>query len=105
MTVPDLLGLAAAGMGFAVCVGPVAQTITILRLRSSLGVSLTNFSLVLASSTLWTAYGIAIGNAFVAVPNAIDGVLSAITIAVGLRFRHPRHALPRTIHEVTKGTR
>lgn len=91
LTLQQILGTAAMVGGFAVCIGPVMQTLTIVRHRSARDVSLINFSLVLIASGLWAVYGLTIGDYFVALPNALDGILTVAVIGSGLWFRRRRY--------------
>jgi uncharacterized protein with PQ loop repeat len=81
------LAVAAATWGVAMAVSPVLQMRAILATRSSRSVSVAYQQVLLVGFLLWLAYGIALGNAALIVPNTIAAVVSATTIAVCLRFR------------------
>jgi uncharacterized protein with PQ loop repeat len=81
------LAVAAATWGVAMALSPVLQMRAILATRSSRSVSVAYQQVLLVGFVLWLAYGIAIENAALIVPNTIAAVVSATTIAVCLRFR------------------
>lgn len=81
------LAVGAATWGVAMALAPVLQMRAILATRSSRSVSVGYQQVLLVGFLLWLAYGIALGNAALIVPNTIAAVVSAVTIAVSLRFR------------------
>jgi MtN3 and saliva related transmembrane protein len=84
------LAVTAATWAIAMAVGPVLQIRKILQLRSSRGVSIAYFLVLLVGFLLWLAYGIAAENLALIVPNVVATVVIALTIAVSLRYRRPR---------------
>ena len=81
------LAVAAATWGVAMALSPVLQMRAILATRSSRSVSVAYQQVLLVGFLLWLAYGIAIENAALIVPNTIAAVVSAATIVVAKRFR------------------
>jgi uncharacterized protein with PQ loop repeat len=84
------LAVTAATWAIAMAVGPVLQIRKILQLRSSRGVSIAYFLVLLVGFLLWLAYGIAAENLALIVPNVVATVVIALTIVVSLRYRRPR---------------
>ena len=83
----DALGLAAAFWGVLMAVSPGLQIRKMLHHRSSREVSIAYFWVLLVGFTLWVAYGLAIENWFLVVPNAVAFTVCTTTIAVALRYR------------------
>ena len=81
------LAVAAATWGVAMALSPVLQMRAILATRSSRSVSVAYQQVLLVGFLLWLAYGIAIENAALIIPNTIAAVVSAATIVVSRRFR------------------
>jgi MtN3 and saliva related transmembrane protein len=85
--VESTLAFAAAAWAIAMALGPVLQIRRIVDQRSSRGVSITFFVVLLIGFALWLAYGIAAANVALVVPNAVAGIVMAVTIAVAIRYR------------------
>jgi uncharacterized protein with PQ loop repeat len=85
--VESTLAFAAAAWAIAMALGPVLQIRRIVEQRSSRGVSITFFVVLLVGFGLWLAYGIAAANVALVVPNAVAGIVMALTIAVAFRYR------------------
>ena len=83
----DVLGTAAAAWGILMAVSPGLQIRKMLHHRSSREVSIAYFWVLLVGFTLWVAYGLAISNWFLVVPNAVAFTVCAMTIAIALRYR------------------
>ena len=81
------LAVAAAAWGVAMALSPLLQIRSILAHRSSHAVSIAYQQVLLVGFLLWLAYGIAIDNAALIIPNTIAAVVSAATIVVSRRFR------------------
>ena len=81
------LAVAAASWGVAMALSPILQMRAILATRSSRSVSVAYQQVLLVGFLLWLAYGIAIDNAALIIPNTIAAVVSAATIVVSRRFR------------------
>ena len=84
------LAVTAATWAIAMAVGPVLQIRKIVQLRSSRGVSIAYFLVLLVGFALWLAYGLAAENLALIVPNTVALIVIAATIAVALRYRRPR---------------
>ena len=82
-----VLGVAAAIWGVVMAVSPALQIRKMLQHRSSREVSVAYFCVLLVGFVLWIAYGIAIQNWYLIVPNAVAFVVCSTTIAIALRFR------------------
>jgi MtN3 and saliva related transmembrane protein len=81
------LAVAAATWGIVMALAPVLQIRRILRLRSSRDVSLGYLTVVTVGFVLWIAYGFALENAALVVPNTIALAVGMGTIAIALRYR------------------
>jgi MtN3 and saliva related transmembrane protein len=81
------LGVVAATWAIAMALGPVLQIRKIVEHRSSRGVSIGYFSILLVGFLLWLAYGIAASSLVLIVPNVVATVVIGATIAVALRYR------------------
>jgi uncharacterized protein with PQ loop repeat len=82
-----VLALTASSWGIAMALSPVLQIRAIRLERSSRGVSVGYQAVLLVGFLFWLAYGVALGNAALIVPNIVATLVSASTIAVVLRFR------------------
>jgi MtN3 and saliva related transmembrane protein len=83
----DVLGVAAAAWGVLMAISPGLQVRKMILHRSSREVSIAYFWVLLVGFTLWIAYGLAITNWFLVVPNSVAFTVCATTIAVALRYR------------------
>ena len=83
----DVLGVSAAAWGILMAVSPGLQIRKMLHHRSSREVSITYFWVLLVGFTLWVAYGLAISNWFLVVPNAVAFTVCVTTIAIAVRYR------------------
>ena len=81
------LGLVAATWAIAMALGPILQIRKIIEHKSSRGISIGYFLILLVGFALWLAYGIAASSLVLIVPNAVAAVVIAATIAVALRYR------------------
>ena len=70
-------------------VSPVLQIRKIVQQRSSHGVSVGYMTVLFFGFLLWLAYGIALGNWALIVPNVIAALVISATMAVALRYRRP----------------
>jgi MtN3 and saliva related transmembrane protein len=85
--VTDALGLMAASWGVLMALSPTLQIRRILERRSSDDISLSYLAVLQIGFALWVGYGIALGNAAVAVPNSVAFLVGVATLAVALRYR------------------
>ena len=83
----DVLGAAAAFWGILMAVSPGLQIRKMLHHRSSREVSIAYFWVLLVGFTLWVAYGLAISNWFLVVPNSVAFTVCVTTIAIAIRYR------------------
>jgi MtN3 and saliva related transmembrane protein len=81
------LAIAAASWAVVMALGPTLQIRAIVRRRSSEGVSVAYFVVLLVGFALWVAYGAAAGNPALVIPNAVAFVAGAATVAVAIRYR------------------
>lgn len=81
------LAVTAATWAILMAVGPLLQIRAILRRRSSEGVSVGYFFVLLVGFALWVAYGAAAENLALVVPNVVAFLVALGTIAVALRYR------------------
>ena len=81
------LAVAAATWGIVMALAPVLQIRRILHRRSSRDVSLGYLGVVTVGFVLWIAYGFALENAALVVPNTIALAVGMATIAIALRYR------------------
>jgi MtN3 and saliva related transmembrane protein len=87
--VETVLAFSAATWGIAMAVSPVLQIRKIVRHRSSHGVSIGYMSVLFVGVLLWLAYGIALGNWAMIVPNIVAAIVIIATMAVTVRYRRP----------------
>ena len=90
MSTITLFAVAASSWGIAMALAPVLQIRHMLALRSSAGISIGYLTVLLVGFALWFAYGLALGNLVLILPNTVAFVVCSVTIAIALRFR--RHA-------------
>lgn len=83
----DTLAILAATWGILMALSPLLQIRRMLERRSSDDVSVSYFVVLLVGFVLWVAYGIALGNAALIVPNFVAFTIGVTTIGVALRFR------------------
>ena len=81
------LAISAAVWAIAMALGPVLQIRRIVDQRSSRGVSIAFFVVLLIGFGLWLAYGIAAANLALIVPNTLAAIVMAATIGVAIRYR------------------
>lgn len=87
----DTLALAAAGWGILMALAPVLQIRRMFATRSSADFSVGYLGVLLVGFGLWIAYGAALGNAAIVVPNLVALAIGVLTLVVAVRFR-PRAA-------------
>ena len=81
------LGVAAATWGMVMALSPLLQIREIRRRRSSEGISIGYFGVLLVGFALWAAYGLAREDVPLVIPNCVALVVASLTIAVALRLR------------------
>jgi uncharacterized protein with PQ loop repeat len=84
----DALAVIAASWGVMMALSPILQLRRILERRSSADISIAYLAVLQVGFTLWIAYGIALGNGAIIVPNSVAFLVGAATLAISLRFRN-----------------
>jgi MtN3 and saliva related transmembrane protein len=84
------LGLAAASWAVVMALAPILQIREILRRRSSEGVSIGYFTVLLVGFGLWVSYGTASHDLPLVVPNSLALLVMACTITAALTRRRAR---------------
>jgi MtN3 and saliva related transmembrane protein len=82
-----VLGITAGSWAVLMALSPALQIREIVRRRSSEGVSIGYFVVLLVGFGLWVAYGVASDELPLVVPNTVAFVVMACTIAVALAHR------------------
>jgi len=85
--VESTLAFSAAVWAIAMALGPVLQIRRIVDQRSSRGVSISYFVVLLIGFGLWVAYGISAANLALIVPNSVAAIVMGATIGVAIRYR------------------
>jgi uncharacterized protein with PQ loop repeat len=86
--VTTYLAVVAASWGVAMALSPLLQIRAIRAAGSSEAVSVGYQQVLLVGFLLWLAYGIALENFALIVPNTIAALVSGATIVIALRFRN-----------------
>jgi uncharacterized protein with PQ loop repeat len=82
-----VLGILAGSRAVLMAISPLLQIRRIVRLRSSKELSIPYFGILVFGFLLWLAYGIAIANLALIIPNSLAAVIALATIAVARRYR------------------
>jgi MtN3 and saliva related transmembrane protein len=85
--VTDLLAVVAATWGVLMAISPLLQIQRMVRRRSSADLSLSYMGVLLVGFTLWMAYGLALGNLALIIPNGVAFTVGVATVLVALRYR------------------
>jgi uncharacterized protein with PQ loop repeat len=83
----DTLAVIAAAWGVLMAASPLLQIRRMLERRSSADLSLAYLAVLMIGFTLWIAYGIAIANLALIVPNSVALIVGLVTILIALRYR------------------
>lgn len=83
----DALAVLAAGWGVLMALSPILQVRRMLHRRSSADISVAYLLVLEVGFTLWLAYGIALGNVAIIVPNCVALLIGLATILIAMRFR------------------
>jgi MtN3 and saliva related transmembrane protein len=86
-----LLAIAASSWGIAMALAPTLQIRHMIALRSSAGISIPYLAVLLFGFALWFAYGVALHNWALIVPNTVAFVVGATTIGVARHYRRASH--------------
>ena len=81
------LGVIAGSWAVLMGLSPLLQIREILRRRSSSGVSVGYFTVLLVGFALWIAYGVASSDVPLIVPNCVALAVTASTIAIVRAYR------------------
>lgn len=81
------LAFLAAAWGVLMACAPALQMLRMWRARSSVGVSLAYFGVLLPGFGLWLAYGLASANLALVVPNAVALLVHGATVTLAYRLR------------------
>ncbi len=85
--VSTALGITAASWAVVMALSPILQIREIVRRRSSEGISVGYFAVLLVGFGLWVSYGIASHDLPLVVPNSVALLVMGCTIAVALSKR------------------
>ncbi len=83
----DALAPIAAAWGVLMAIAPLLQMRRMVERRSSADVSLGYLAVLEIGFSLWVAYGVALGNLALIVPNSVALVVGLLTILVAVRYR------------------
>ena len=81
------LGVAAASWAILMALSPLLQVREIRRRRSSAGVSIAYFCVLLFGFALWIAYGVARRDLPLVIPNSVALGVTAYTVTIAQRYR------------------
>ena len=85
----DALAAIAASWGVLMALSPLLQMRRVLERRSSADLSISYLAVLQIGFSLWIAYGVALRNLAIMVPNSVAFLVGAATIAIALRYRKP----------------
>jgi hypothetical protein len=88
----EALAAGAAGWGLVMAPSPLLQIRQMIGRQSSRDVAIGYWCVLLVGFALWLAYGVAMANLALIVPNAVAFGVGCLTIGVAMRYRRP----PRT---------
>ena len=83
----DALGAIAASWGVLMALSPLLLMRRMLERRSSADISISYLFVLQVGFTLWVAYGVALRNLAIIVPNGVAFLIGTATIAIALRYR------------------
>lgn len=81
------LAFTTASWAVLMALSPLLQIRTVLRQRSSRGVSVGYFVVLLVGFGLWISYGLTIDNLALIIPNTVAFIICGTTISIAIRFR------------------
>ena len=87
MSTTTVLAVTASIWGIAMALSPTLQIRHMIAARTSSGISIPYLSVLVIGFVLWFAYGIALRNLAIIIPNTIAFVVGATTIAVARHYR------------------
>ncbi len=83
----SVLAVSAASWAVLMAVSPLLQVRRMLERRSSADVSIADLAILLPGVALWIAYGVALGNAALIVPNIVALGVGGTAVAVARHYR------------------
>ena len=83
------LAAMAASWGVLMAVSPLLQIRRILQRRSSADVSIGYLVVLQIGFSLWMAYGVALGNLALVIPNTTAFAIGVVTMLTTVRYRQP----------------
>lgn len=83
----DALAAIAASWGVLMALSPLLQMRRVLERRSSADLSISYLAVLQIGFSLWIAYGVALRNVAIIVPNSVAFLVGAATIAIAFRYR------------------
>lgn len=89
VAVSSVLAVVAGTWGVCMALAPILQMRTMLRSKSSAGVSLGYLTVLAIGFVLWLVYGISITNPALIVTNIVSFSVIAVTIALARHYRKP----------------
>ena len=87
MSTTTMLAIIASSWGIAMALSPTLQIRHMIERRSSAGISIPYLAVLVVGFALWFAYGIALGNWALIIPNTIAFVVGGTTIGVARHYR------------------
>ena len=88
----SMLAVAAASWGVVMAVSPLLQIRRMVTTGSSTDVSLGYLAVLQPGFGLWVAYGLAIGDLALVIPNALAFLVGMTTIAAAVHYRQAGRA-------------
>jgi MtN3 and saliva related transmembrane protein len=89
MSTTTLLAIIASSWGIAMALSPTLQIRHMVARRSSAGISIPYLGVLVIGFVLWFAYGVALHNWALIIPNTIAFLVGSTTIAVARHYRKP----------------
>jgi MtN3 and saliva related transmembrane protein len=97
------LAVCAGAWGLVMALSPLLQIRRMACQQSSRDVSIGYWGVLLVGFALWVAYGVAVANLALILPNAVAFCVGCLTIGVAVRYRRPSHAHSGRASERGKG--
>jgi MtN3 and saliva related transmembrane protein len=91
----DYLGVLASSMGVLMALAPLLQMRRVLERRHSDDVSEPFLLVIGVGAGAWLAYGVALGDFFIVVPNVLAVLTNLATLVVVRRFNSQRRVAER----------
>ena len=87
MSTTTVLAIIASSWGIAMALAPTLQIRHMVASRSSSGISIPYLGVLVVGFALWFAYGVALANLALIIPNTIAFIVGATTIVVARHYR------------------